>query len=256
MFRRWAALLGLTLGIGGVAFWTGCDTGPIVQEARHFTSTVTLSSEASLILDMPIGFEIDAAPVRTSVLVDFNGAVTASTSSKAKSLAAALDFVVTRPDAQTVKISLPAPATGSRYLGAVHVFAPPTLKLTAGSLGSIIIKSWTSEINAAAVGGVEIDGGCCAITISQCTAAVVTTSLQAAQPVNISSSGEIDLFLPARPSIALNAEVADVSQLSIEHPAFPRPVGGLAYTPILNGGLAPVHVLTQAGRIVIRSSGQ
>ena len=69
-------------------------------------------------------------------------------------------------------------------------------------------------------------------------------------------SGQVDLILPERPSIALTVSVNDNNQLSILHPFFPRPIGGVPYAPVLNGGLAPVRVLTQTGRIVIRSAAQ
>lgn len=257
MHRRWLALSALTLASIGVSLTGGgCDVAPIVSEKRHFTSTVTLSSEANLIVDMPLSVEIDAAPVRTSVLADFDGTITASTSTRAKAVADGLAFIVTRPDAQTVKISFPPPQIGTNYTGAVRLFAPPTLKLIAGSSRIVLIKSWRGTIVAAAQGGVQIDDGCCAITVTQAPQVVVATSLQAGAPVEITASRQVDLILPERPSIALTVGLNDNSQLSILHPLFPRPIGGVPYAPVLNGGLASVRVLTQTGRIVIRSAAQ
>lgn len=257
MLRRWMALSALTLVSIAISMTGGgCEAVPIVSEKRHFTSTVTLSSEANLIVDMPLSVEINAAPVRTSVLADFDGTITASTSTRAKTVAEGLAFIVTRPDAQTVKISLPAPLIGTNYTGAVRLFAPPTLKLIAGSSRIVLIKSWRGAIVAAAQSGVQVDDGCCAITITQAPQVVVATSLQAGAPVDITASGQVDLILPERPSIALTVSVNDNNQLSILHPFFPRPIGGVPYAPVLNGGLAPVRVLTQTGRIVIRSAAQ
>jgi hypothetical protein len=239
------ALSALTLASIAISMTGGgCEVVPIVSEKRHFTSTVTLSSEANLIVDMPLSVEINAAPVRTSVLADFDGTITASTSTRAKTVAEGLAFIVTRPDAQTVKISLPAPLIGTNY----------TLKLIAGSSRIVLIKSWRGAIVAAAQSGVQVDDGCCAITITQAPQVVVATSLQAGAPVDITASGQVDLILPERPSIALTVSVNDNNQLSILHPLFPRPIGGVPYAPVLNGGLAPVRVLTQTGRIVIRSA--
>ena len=67
------------------------------------------------------------------------------------------------------------------------------------------------------------------------------------------NSGDVQVILPARPSVAIAAQTGSGAIL-IRHPGLPRyPGGGLPYAANVNGGLAQVVLQTSAGNVVVDS---
>jgi hypothetical protein len=70
------------------------------------TSTVTVGNATVLILAAPLVVEVEANPLRRDVFLELTGVVTASTASRAASLAEGLELVVTRPNERTMRVDV------------------------------------------------------------------------------------------------------------------------------------------------------
>lgn len=251
--HRARLLLGLSL-LGASAlglFAPGCDTAPAVSEALSRTSTVTLAREDSVLVVSDVALELTGTLVGSSVVVNFEGAVTASTAEQAKALAEA--FVITQvSDDETLRIELRAPAGAQSLSGLAKLTLPRGLQVGASSGGSVHIRSMERLIEVEAGRDVIVENARDTVrAIAHGGSMLLSSAVPASSTLEAQASGNIELALPQAVSADIELVAEGGGQIVIQHPGLPAPVSpnSPTYRTVVRGGAAVVRAVSQTGSI-------
>ncbi|MCC7382309.1 MAG: hypothetical protein IT384_10790 [Deltaproteobacteria bacterium] len=251
---RPAVLLSFTLLTASGGALGGCEGGDVSSFERTITSTVTLSTERAFRIDVPVPVEVTGSPLRTSIFADLTFVVTASTATKARTLAEGINLVVVRPSPDEAVITVDGPLDVQIVGGLLKISAPPVLGVTIGSSGTVVVRGMERAIAASSAGSIKIQDAQQDVSAT-CRGGNILLDARLPQGTRLDAStgrGDIELRLVDRPSLDLEAAAAQ-GEIVIAHAAFPTPISATSYHATVNGGLATARVLTQAGRIVIRT---
>lgn len=250
--------LALMIGLGGVAVGLGAwGCGEVARGSveKTFTSTVTLGGESKVLIEAWMPIEITADLSRDDIFVEFKGTVTASSSSKAQSLADGLDLTVTREGGLAIRLLQPA---GGTVGGALRIVVPTRVQVDGrAQVGTISVRGLKSAVQAAGAAGTlvqDIEGDIVALATSGNV--IVSTALTAGAGIRAEvGSGNVEIAVPASVSATIQARVGSQGEVLIQHPAFPTPFGPARtnYSASANGGLSGIVALTQAGSVIIRA---
>jgi hypothetical protein len=214
------------------------------------TSTVTVGNATVLILAAPLVVEVEANPLRRDVFLELTGVLTASTASRAASLAEGLELVVTRPNERTMRVDVGG-LEDAKLTGVLRAVVPEVLDLAVESAGARV-TGMKRLVELQSSGGVEVLESAGSLTaIAGGSAVIDTLALQGSQVV-VKAAGNVSLRLPAVPSVTLLAVSAASGQVVPQHPQLPAlGASKTRYQVVANGGLAVVQVESTAGSVGI-----
>lgn len=232
----------------------GCTNEGGFPFSRTLTSTVAVGGERILVVDVPVAVEITAAPLRTDVFVELDLVVTASTATRARVLAESVTLEILRPDSSRVKVTF-AELEDGNLSGVLRVQAPPVLGLEVGSLDLVSITGMEGDVFVASVGPVKVAEAEGDVRVdTRGGNVIIDAELPPGAEISASTGGgDIELAIPARPSVDVEAAINGQGQIYVTHPALPAPISAVAYQATVSGGLASARLLTQGGSIVIRA---
>ncbi|MCK6551783.1 hypothetical protein L6R52_38470 [Myxococcota bacterium] len=253
-FDRTSPMITLAITALAVTSMFGCEEVPQFSAQRTLTSTVTLDRETLLDVDSVVPLAIVGEPRSDDLHLSLDATVTASTSTRAKRLADALELAPeTDGDKITLKLAAPSGATLS---GTLEIGAPPGLDLAIVERGGTVdIEDVDGTIQVVAASHVRVVGatGDTSVGVARGNALVDTSATPGSTTLIEVDAGDIELTLPQ----GLSADILAVAQgqIYIAHPRLPPFLGrpGDVYSANVSGGLAVFRLETRAGKIVIRT---
>jgi hypothetical protein len=241
-----------SIGIFGLLV-CACEGGKTFDATRSLTSTVTVSTERSVVVDAPVPIVIRGRSSARNILVELEATFTSSSSTVSQQLADALELEVERPNPNTVRIGFNPPKRG-RISGEMQVELPDALAVDAfgrGATADVVDVRGVVRLEAAA--GARAVGGENDLSVEVVSGnAIVETRAFPGTVTRVRvRRGDIDITLPRTPSVGLTATLGN-GQLVIAHPELPRFLGNPPYVANLRGRLATVEIIADFGNVVIR----
>lgn len=253
MRRFLAGYFAFTLPLAALASSVGCGEGHSGSADRTLTSTITAGGARLLTVQAPVALEVTGHPSRTTILAALDVTITASTATRARTVAEGLVIDAVAKDEQLeLRVAIPSDAGIS---GTLKLTVPAYLDLGLRVAGTVMVGRVDGEIGVEAQSSVKITGAKRSVAVAA-TAGNVLIDSDTPQSTVLDArtgSGDMELTLFERPSLDLEASVTGQGQVVIAHPAFPQAINSSSYRAAVNGGLAVARLLTGTGRIVIRS---
>jgi hypothetical protein len=236
-------------------FLSGCLAGEQHTVERTLTSTVTLSRESVLEVNLPIPMVLDGASRTNDVVINVDLTVTASSSSAAIARADEIE-IVTMSEQGVLRVGITEPMRVA--LGGIAALTMPgDLDVVLTERGSTVdVVSIEGDIVINSLSHVRVVGATSNVSVAIETgnALVQTESNPGKQTVIQLKRGDIELTLPPAVSADIEADVLGNGNIVIAHPRLPRyPGGTLPYRATVAGGLSIIRLQTGAGLIVIKS---
>jgi hypothetical protein len=249
--RRTACCLA-AIGLFAVA----CTDVPQHKAERTLTATVTLSLEDTLAIDSAVTLTISGEKRIDEIYATLEAVVTASTSTRAETLASKIAIEVQRRD-RTVAINIPVP-TDTILQGTLRLRVPSDLKIDAIERGDTVdINGMDEDLRVASASHVRITGAQHNVTVGVAKGnAIVGANLDSGSRIEIATDGgDIELALPPAISADLIALIKTNGLVVPNHPQLPpyRGKPGQAYHVRIGDGLSAVVLQTSVGNIVIRT---
>lgn len=242
-------------GLVGVALvaQTGCGSGSTITAGHVLTATITLGNESALIVNAPIAIAVVGTRRSGEIHVRAELVVTGTTAAAAKEKAEKITLLEERIPAQGL-VRLTLPGTQDELAGKIVLEVPADLDLglnggatieAKGMDGSYDVRALSTVLIAGAQKNVIARTSAGGIQVETLAAPGSTTDLEV-------STGNLDLILPAVPSVQFQV-AAGGGMIGIDHPQLPPwSGGGNPYQVSVNGGLALARLVTQAGNVLIR----
>lgn len=233
---------------------SGCD-GASFQASVSRTSTVTVGNARAVAIAVPVVVDVVASPVARDVVFTLQAVVTASTTEQANQAAEALELVVTSPNTDLERVELSPLEDGVRIQGVLTVRMPENLDLQVTSPGGARVRGMRRLVDLRTNGGAEVYEASGSVTVSTSGGAIIDSLMLQSTVVDVAATGNIELRLPAAPSVTLVASVAaNVGAVTVEHPALPAAFGDRTmYRASVNGGLAQASLRSSAGGVTLRT---
>jgi len=235
---------------------TACSEAAQHKVERTLTSTVTLTLEDTLAVDAWVPLTVGGERRIDEIYATLRATVTASTSTRAEALAAALEIRVERRD-RTVLLTVSKPEQASLE-GTFALRVPADLHVEAiERTGTIDVSGMDGDIRASSRSHVRIAGAKGDVAVGDYAGdAIVDVELEPGSRVDVAvENGSIDLAVPASLSVDLAALVKTNGRIAPNHPQLPPFFGsvGQIYHVMIGGGLSVVALQTSIGNIVIRT---
>jgi hypothetical protein len=232
----------------------GCLTGEQHTVERTLTSTVTLSRESLVFVNLPIPVVIEGSNRTDDVVIEVDLTVTASSSTVADLKADEVKIETkSENDALLVAITEPPRVTLG---GRCSILMPADVDLKVlGRGGTVDVVSMEGQIEIDAITHVRVVGvqDNMDVAIENGNALIESEAPPGKLLVVNLNRGDIDLTLPAAVSANIEADVIGSGNIVIAHPMLPRyPGGTLPYRADVSGGLSVIRLQTGTGLIVIK----
>jgi hypothetical protein len=232
------------------AFAAACSEGETHKAERTLTSTVTLSLEDTLAVDSVISGERRSEEIYATL----HAVVTASTSTRAESIASKLAILVERRE-RVVSISVPVP-TDTVLMGDLVLRVPADLKIQAVNRGDTVdLSGIDADIRVSSRSHVKVSGAKESVLIGVVNGnALVDAELDPGSSVQIfCENGNVELKIPSAISADISALVKTRGTVVPNHPQLPpfRGSAGQVYRTRIGDGLSSVALETSVGNIVI-----
>jgi hypothetical protein len=236
-------------------FLSGCLAGEQHTVERTLTSTVTLSRESLLDVNLPIPVVLDGRSRTNDVVITVDLTVTASSSSAAIARADEIE-IEANSEQGVLRIGITEPMRVALG-GAAELTLPGDLDVNVTERGGTVdVVSVDGDIVINSLSHVRVTDatGNVSVAVESGNALVQTESNPGKQTVIRLRRGDIELTLPPAVSADIQADVLGNGNIVIAHPGLPRyPGGTLPYRATVAGGLSIVRLETGAGLIVIKS---
>ncbi|MBK6687668.1 MAG: hypothetical protein IPG45_24555 [Deltaproteobacteria bacterium] len=244
LFAGLSAVLAVALG--------GCNSGPVASANRVLTATVALSNETALIVNAPVAIELRGARRLDQIIVRAEVTITASSADTAERQAAALTLVEERVAADRV-LRLTLPGSTDDTTGKITLEVPADLDLGINGGATIDASGMDGSYDVRALSTVLIADAQRDVVVRTSGGIRLTTRASPGTTADLEQGvGDIELILPALPSVQFQAATGN-GQIVIAHPQLPPWSGGNnAYQVSVNGGLSAIRLVTQSGNVVIR----
>jgi hypothetical protein len=246
--RRCFALLPITV--------IACRAGPVSVASQQLTSTVSVSSQSTLLVTSPLPLDVLGAVARSNVLAQLNAIVTASTSTGAVRIAKGITMTTSNgSDPSQVMLAVAAPSGAEMITGTLNLTIPALFGISAQITngGTAQVAHVQGPIALMLDNSVVIQdaGGSVNVAITGGSALVDTRAPPGSTTQVILGSGDIEIDLPVGVSVTIDAQVADTYSVVVNHPALPAAIGPLQthYATQVNGGLAVIRCSTGLGTI-------
>lgn len=251
MLLRLSCLLAGLLAVGAVGLG-GCNSGPVASADRVLTATVALSNETALIINAPVAIVVNGARRIDQIYVRAEVTVTASAADSAERKAAALTLSEERVAADRL-LRLTLPGTADDTSGKITLEVPADLDLGLNGGATIEASGMDGSYDVRALSTVLIAGAQRDVVVRTSGGIRLTTRASPGTTADLEQGvGDLELILPALPSVQFQAATGN-GQILIAHPQLPPWSGGTnPYQVSVNGGLAAIRLVTQSGNVVIR----
>jgi hypothetical protein len=232
----------------------GCIAGEQHTAERTLTSTVTLTRESLLDVNLPIPVVLEGSARTNDVIITVELTVTASSSTVATQKADEVK-IETDSEAGVLTLRITEPSRVSLG-GSVLVRLPPDLDVKVTERGGTVdVLSVDGRIEVDSASHVRVVGAKDNVSIGvEAGNALVQTEAQPGKQTVINlRQGDIELTLPPAVSVNIEADVVGNGNIVVAHPTLPRyPGGTLPYRTEVAGGLSVIRLQTGAGLIVIK----
>lgn len=237
------------------SFSWGCDDDLSDTVDRTLTSTVTVGSRPTLVVDSVVPVSVVGERRFNEVLVVFEATMTASSAERAEQILDGYNIQSdgeSRPGATIITV---AAADDGLLGGNLEVRAPLDLALEiAARSGRAEVEAMEDDITVQSSGDVLILGAEADVLVRASAGSVrLDTSLRVGNRVDISTGrGDVQVELPLLLDANIDADAT--GSVVVQHRELPRPVG-LSYRTTAGRGLASVVVTTLQGSVLFSERG-
>lgn len=251
LFFAGSAVSLLTLALGA------CGETYSAQATFVRTSTVPLGQETAFLVDSPVRVTLIGQPRSSDLVYHLEGTITASTTTVAQGLADEIEVETEAPDVRTTQLVIRGTDFDDGTISAhLRIWVPEDMDVgVVARNGTLDIVDIGGDIDALSASHGKIVGatGSVELGVDRGNAIAEVSALPGSTISVATNTGDVQVILPPRPSVALSAQT-NQGAILVRHPQLPAyPGGGLPYGVQVNGGLSQVTLTAGIGNVVIDS---
>ncbi len=240
----------------GLAVGTSCGTGYTESFELVRTGTVAVGQNTTFVVNSPFELTVLGQPRSTDLVYKLTATLTASTATRARTLAEAVTLSTEQVDGGGLQLLFEgAEPNEGQIAGLLEIRIPEDMDVQLIARGGpVLVQNIEGSINVNAATGALVEGatGSVRVGVERGNAIVRSQALPGSVIEVATNAGDAQVSLPSRPSVALQAQAGGGGQIFIQHPGLPQYAGGdLPYGAVVNGGLSQVVLTTRVGNIVI-----